>query len=374
MTELTYLTFDSLAEGVARSQVLPYVERFGKRSLDVFLHTMEKAGADHETARQLERAGVRWIPHPFGRHGPIGGAGRVARGAGMVRGAPLVHARSDLPAASALLAGCRRWVWDMRSLWADQRIALGSLRPGSPEERTLRRIERSAARRSSAIVTLTAAAIDVLRSRHGPNVAAKAHVVPTCVDLGLFTPTPLPQERTIRLVFSGTLNRFYDLPLMLSLASFVERRRPVQFSVVTPGPTSWEEELAAGRVDRVVGTPTDMAEHVARSHAGLSVCRADAGVSLRAAAPTKLAEFLASGRPVVINPGLGDMDDLIERFGCGVVVHGREEDHLAAAADALEALIDDPETPARCRQAAEAHFDIEKGVDRLLAIYRSIDG
>jgi glycosyltransferase involved in cell wall biosynthesis len=371
---LTYLTFDSLAEGVGRSQVLPYVERFAERGIDVELHTMEKGPPDDEIVGRLDRGGVRWTAHPFGRHGPLGGAGRVLRGIPMVRGASLVHARSDLPAASVLIARTPAWVWDVRSFWADQRIALGTLRPGSTEERTLRRIERAAARRSSAIVALTAAAVEVLRARHGHDVASKATVVPTCVELGLFDPSPMPDPEPVRLVFSGTLNRYYDLPLMLRLVEAVRRRRPAEVRVVTPGRTSWDRELAAAGVDRVTGAPTDMAAHVSRSHAGLSVCRLDVGVSVKAAAPTKLAEFLAGGRPVVVNRGLGDMDDVIERFRCGVVVRGREDDHLEEAATQLEALIDDPETPARCRAAAEATFDLETGVDRLVAIYRSLAG
>jgi glycosyltransferase involved in cell wall biosynthesis len=374
VTELTYLTFDSLSEGVGRSQVLPYVERFAERGLDVVLHTMEKTRPQDEIVRRLDGAGVRWQPHPFGRHGPLGGVGRVARGGPMVRGASLVHARSDLPAASVLLARCPRWVWDVRSLWADQRIALGTLRSGSMEDRSLRRVERVAARRSSAVVTLTTAAIDVLRALYGDEVAAKAEVVPTCVDLGLFVQTPMPQDEPMRLVFSGTLNRFYDLPLMLRLAELVRRRRPVEVRVVTPGRTAWDRELAAWGVNRVAGASATIAEHVSGSHAGLSVCRLDAGVSLRAAAPTKLAEFLAGGRPVVVNRGLGDMDVLIDRFRCGVVVQGPEVDHLEEAAEALEVLIADPDTPTRCREAAEAHFDLEQGVDRLVSIYRAING
>jgi glycosyltransferase involved in cell wall biosynthesis len=372
VTDLTYLTFDSLAEGVGRSQVLPYVERFAQRGIEVELHTMEKSRPDPRTARRLERVGVRWKPHPFGRLGTFGGAVRVARGTAAVRGAPLVHARSDLPAASALLARTPRWLWDVRSFWADQRIALGTLRAGSAEHRTLRWIERQAARRSASIVTLTASAIEVLRRRHGEEVAARATVVPTCVDLEAFRADPMPGREPIRLVFSGTLNRYYDLPLMLRLAELLGRRHPTEVRVVTPGPTSWDHELAAAGIERVSGAPSDMARHVTESHAGLSVCRLDAGVSLRAAAPTKLAEFLAGGRPVIVNRGLGDMDDLIARFRCGVVVWGRNADDLDEAARSLEALVEDPNTPRRCREAAEAHFDLEKGVDRLVEIYRTI--
>src|SRR5687768_17448837 len=43
MPPVTYLTTDSLAEGVGASQVLSYVERLADRGLEIVLHTFEKA-------------------------------------------------------------------------------------------------------------------------------------------------------------------------------------------------------------------------------------------------------------------------------------------------------------------------------------------
>src|SRR4051794_37995375 len=123
---LTYLTFDALSEGVGASQVLPYVLRLAGRGLQVRLISFEKQPPGPDLARDLATAGVRWDPQPFRRYGPRSGALRVLRAAALVRGSALVHARSDLAAAAAMLAGVRSWVWDLRSLWADQRIALGT--------------------------------------------------------------------------------------------------------------------------------------------------------------------------------------------------------------------------------------------------------
>ena len=121
---LTYLATDSLAEGIGASQVLAYVERIAARGVDIELHTFEKAAPSPDLKRRLQEQGVRWTPHDFGRHGSTGGIARVIAGAAALRGAELVHARSDMSAASALLARSRSWLWDVRSLWADQRIAL----------------------------------------------------------------------------------------------------------------------------------------------------------------------------------------------------------------------------------------------------------
>ena len=90
---------------------------------------------------------------------------------------------------------------------------------------------------------------------------------------------------------------------------------------------------------------------------------------MQAAMPTKIGEFLASGRPGVGNPGLGDAAGLVERSDCGVVYGRSSSTGVTEAVDRLELLLADPDLPGRCRSLAEAHFDLDRGVDRLLAVY-----
>lgn len=370
-TRLTYLSMDPLAEGVGSSQVVPYLERLAALGADITVHSFEHGEPSAAITDRLRRAGVAWTPHPFGRLGPVGGLGRVLRAARHLRGADLVHARSDLSAAAALLARPRRWVWDVRSFWADQRIALGMLRRGSLEERVLRLVERRAAQRCDAIVTLAATAIPVLAERHGAHVAAKAHVVPTCVDLDRFPFAAPPRPGPVRLLLSGTINGYYDVPTMLRLVELARRRRPTELVVLAPSSTDWDADLERAGALRATATPWEVPPHMAESNVGLSVCRLDAGVSLLAAMPTKIAEFLATGRPVIVSAGLGDAERLVEEHRCGVVVRATDDASLEDALDELEALLADEDTPRRCRSLAEAHFDVANGARTLMRVYRA---
>jgi glycosyltransferase involved in cell wall biosynthesis len=111
-----------------------------------------------------------------------------------------------------------------------------------------------------------------------------------------------------------------------------------------------------------------MPGHVHAAHVGLGVLR-PVGVSNAGAMPTKLGEFLAAGRPVVVSPGLGDMDRFLSDFDCGVVLTDMSAVGLGHAAEEVERLIDDPDTPTRCRALAEERFSLPAGVKRLLAAY-----
>src|SRR4029077_1656303 len=85
--------------------------------------------------------------------------------------------------------------------------------------------------------------------------------------------------------------------------------------------------------------------------------------SKRASCPTKFAEALASGLPVICNRGIGDLDDVVERGGVGGLVHGCAEPHYASAAERLRRLLQDPDLSDRCRRLAESRYSVDLGVN-----------
>ena len=367
---VTYLSMDPLSSTVGSSQVLAYIERLAHRGVQIDLITFEHA-VDPELTQRLSGLGVTWRPQRFGLHGPVGGLGRVLRAARAVRGASVVHARSDMAAAATMLAGVDRWVWDVRSFWADQKVATGVMAAGSPQMRVMRWVERLAARRSTAVTTLTASAIDELDRRYGEVVSSKARVVTTCVDLDRFVPSR-PPPGPLRVLLAGTVNRYYDVESMLDLVAELRRRGPVEFIVASPGDTAWEDELDAVEASRVSATPFEMAALVSSCHVGLSVCRDDAGSSLLAAMPTKIGEFLASGRPVIVNPGLVDAVELLRGNRCGIAYGSSLGLDVVNAVDQLRELLADPGTTERCRSLAVSHFDLDRGVDSLFDVYAAL--
>ncbi|MBR12525.1 MAG: hypothetical protein CL442_05150 [Acidimicrobiaceae bacterium] len=263
-----------------------------------------------------------------------------------------------------------RWLWDVRSLWADQKVATGVFGERSPQARAFRQIERAAARRCHRSVTLTTSAIDELDRRHGSGFGTKATVITTCVDRRRFAPEPPPPRDRVRILLAGTLNRYYDVDLMLRLVEELGRRDEVDFVVAAPGETEWDGAFRRIGATRLAASAEEMPDLVASCHVGLSVCRDDAGPSLLAAMPTKIGEFLATGRPVVVNPGLVDAARLVSDAGAGVVVG--PSDDLSVAADQVLEVVDDPRAAKRAAKLAYEHFDLDRGVDHLVRIYREL--
>lgn len=365
--DVALLTVDSIQEGVGASQVLNLAKAIATRGVGIALVSMEKHAPTDELIDEVTSANIHWKALPFGRPGAAGAALRVARLAARIPKADVLHCRSDFPVASAIVANRRPFLWDVRSLWADQRVALGGMTEKSAEYRLMRGLESRAFHSSSAITTLTENAWRVLNERYG--LIRKPHaVVSTCVDLSLFIETAMPPTDPLNLMVSGTFNDYYDLDATSRFVNACRLMGPTNVSWVR-SPDAPRDSL--GFEDVVLSVDhSEMPRVVRTAHAGLSICRWDAGISLTAAAPTKNAEFLASGRPIVVNDGLGDYASLLTPNGAGVVLSDNSESQLLQGAGQLRELINSGQAPHRCRSVAEQHFSLRKGVDDLLDLYQ----
>jgi glycosyltransferase involved in cell wall biosynthesis len=110
-----------------------------------------------------------------------------------------------------------------------------------------------------------------------------------------------------------------------------------------------------------------MPKMISDSHFGIAICKFENQVSLAAAVPTKIGEFLASGRPVIVSEGIGDLDQMISSTQTGVIVENN--DTLQDVTREIIKLVDDANTPARCRELALQHFDMGNSIDRYSEIY-----
>ena len=366
--DLTYATVDSLSEGVGSSQIIPLIERLASHGMKINLISFEKVSPATGLVERMNISGVDWNPMPFGSLGTLGAVTRTIQLARQFPESGITHARSDFPAVAARLAGQRQVLWDIRSLWADQRKYIES----SPVMRTLLSgygpIESFACGGSTAISTLTKSVVPILETRHS-NLPKLRAIVPTAVDLDRFKFSPL-MPRKFKGLYSGTYNKYYDLALS---AKFIETLRNVVHCEIDWAKPKESQimKLGAGEDSIFTVIQPKMAEVLGEYSFGISICNADAGPSLKAAVPTKIAEFLAIGRPVVVNSGLGDCDEIFAETKIGVVIN--RNDDLRIKAQELIELYEDEETSYRCRAVAEKYFDIDKGCNEYMKLYAQMN-
>lgn len=336
--------------------------------------------------KEVEASGIVWKPLRYHKSPTLPAtlydvARGVAVGARLCRRLNLraVHARSYVSALIGLalkrFLGVR-FIFDMRNFWADEKVDAGAWPPGGALYRAAKRAERSFLTAADHVVVLTERAKEELKTfpylaKNPPPIS----VIPTCVDLDLFRPRASgPKEGPPVLAYAGSLGGRYLTDLLFSFAAEVRRQRAGTRLLVL---TRAEKELVtkarekAGLPEEAVrvfsASREEVAQEIALCHAGLSFL-SDA-YSNRSSAPTKLAEYLAAGLPLVVTPGVGDTDAIIEEEKVGVIVRGGD---LAQAAQDLLALLADPGLSARCRKTAEKYFALPEAIDRYEAIWREV--
>ena len=110
---------------------------------------------------------------------------------------------------------------------------------------------------------------------------------------------------------------------------------------------------------------------------------ADAAVSFikpcyskQASSPTKNAEYLACGLPIIVNDGIGDTTELTLTDQTGVVIKEFGIESYSTALDELwQMMADSDALAARCRLSARNRFDLESvGGKRYRRIYQRLSG
>jgi glycosyltransferase involved in cell wall biosynthesis len=93
--------------------------------------------------------------------------------------------------------------------------------------------------------------------------------------------------------------------------------------------------------------------------------------SKKASSPTKQAEIMSMGIPLICNSGVGDTDLIFADDSAGVVLDGFSEMEFDKAIEKIDSLLQ--LNPDRIRQKAVKLFNLQDGVDIYDTIYRKIN-
>jgi len=389
VSRVLWIVQDGVLAGPGASQTVPYLVGLSAEGHELRLLSFEQKRFLADESRvaavraRLEAAGVAWTARPFGS-GPavirtlvqLGRALRVGRK--LARDVDFIHARSYVPALIAQKLG-RPFLFDMRGLWPQEKIDAGLWREGGPTHRTWKRLECRLLDRAAGVVLLANGAREHLGALDVP-----VKVIPTAVDLDRFRPDlPLPTGgehlagRRV-LAICGALGSWYLLKDMIAFCARALDRGDADHILIL----SEEDRTPAVAGLRGLGVSlediTDLG--VPHEQAPLWFSLACAGILLiksapskRASAPTKLAEFLACGVPVVTTPGIGDTEELLTRTRTGIIVSAHDAKSHEDALGELTALRSEGlELVERCRATAVRELSLAAAVREYSDLYKTL--
>lgn len=292
----------------------------------------------------------------------------------------VLHCRVHVPGVMADIARTfsshkPKILFDIRGFFPEEFVDAGIWPADGTIYRTAKRIEKRLMKVSDGFVVLTEKARDILFpeshetgfDKHGRPV----EVIPCCVDLERFADADANQRNVIRnelginerkvFVYVGSFGGWYLTDEMIDLFAAARDRDPSSFALILTQRDKENivkilRERGFAENDFFVGSvPSgEVPRYLSASDVAISFIKAC--YSKQSSSPTKLAEYLACGLPIIANRGVGDVDELIEKNGVGVLVDGFDKASYLSAMKKIDELGDVAE---KCRETAYREFDLE---------------
>lgn len=389
-----YVCYFGLREPLVQTQVLPYLRQLRSENLQVSLLTFEPRMHETWTADEIAQhraafkaEGISWHYLKYHKTPSLPATlYDMALGAWTIRGimrregVSILHARNHVPAAMCALArkfsGAGQLIFDIRGFMPEEYTDAGVWPENGYLYKGLKRVERYLLQVSDAFVLLTEKARDIVFpgcSDTDPQ-GRPIEVIPCCVDFARFEAVEDQSRDSLRaelnlihrrvIVYVGSFGGWYLTDEMTEFLAVAHKQDPATFSMIlTQSPRQMVvERLASLGVDPsnvlvTQVTPDEVPRYLKTADLAISFIKPC--YSKQSSSPTKIAEYLASGLPVVCNAGVGDLDKLIEEKKVGTLLREFNPQAYLRALDEIEIMRGDAAQPKRLRRVAREEFDLK---------------
>jgi glycosyltransferase involved in cell wall biosynthesis len=402
-----YICYFGLREPLVQTQVLSYLRQLKSENIQVSLLTFEPrlkeswTPADIAAQRaQLNAEGIswhclkyhKWPSLPATIYDMAVGAWTIVR---IMRreGATVLHARNHVPGVMAALAKRLRggrMVFDIRGFMPEEYTDAGVWPVNGYLYRGLKRVERYLLRVSDAFVLLTERAREIVfpGCSDTDNSGRPIEVIPCCVDFQRFESAERLSRDVLRaelkltgrrvIVYLGSFGGWYMTDEMTEFLALAHRQDPATFSMIlTQSPRQMVIDRMSGRgieqsdfsVAQV--NPNEVPRYLRAADIAISFIKPC--YSKQSSSPTKIAEYLASGLPVICNCGIGDLDKLLKKNRVGALLSEFTPEAYRQALNEVDAMRRDKSMAAHLRSVARREFDlIDVGRTRYRRLYERL--
>lgn len=402
---LLYLSYDGLTDPLGQSQILPYLTGLSGYGYHISIISFEKKNRFQAGRHAIEeictRNNISWHPLSYSKNPPVLSTlldlRRLKKKISSLQKQStfsIVHCRSYITALAGLWMK-KRWrtkfIFDMRGFWADERVEGGLWNLKNPLYhfiyRYFKKKEKQLLESADAVVTLTHAAKKEIESWPLKRKNAIT-VIPCCVDLDLFDPEKIKAAQAEQLkkelqiqgnaciiTYTGSVGTWYLLDEMLAFFKRWLLHKPDSvFLLVTPDEPAkiWEAARRIGLEESFIRIRA-----AGRRQMPLMIALSDYCIffikpvfSKKASSPTKQAEIMAMGKPVICNSGIGDTDEIVLKYHSGFLVHAFSD---AAYDEAIKEIENNQsfDQAATIRGAAQ-YFSLREGVNRYAGVYEHV--
>lgn len=400
-----FLSYDGLADPLGQSQILPYLKGIAHNGYTIHIVTPEKNISPEKAEcikSELEKYNIKWYYFNYHKKPPVISTildifimKRITRKIIRENNIGLIHCRGYI---TGLLGNYYRkkkkipFVFDMRGFFADERKESGNWNMKNPVYSMIYKWFKK-----KEILFFSNADFIISLTNKGKNIITKdilhknmnnIEIIPCCTDLMKFNLTLAnPEHReeirkklnipgnAVVFTYLGSAGTWYMLPEMMDFFVAISRDVPGSIFLFITNDTPamiWKavegKKHDAGKY-RIISLPSDkVPEYISVSDWGLFFIKPV--FSKQASSPTKFAEFLAMGVPVIVNKGVGDVDEVVTNENAGIIVNGFTAEEYSAAINKIKNF--NRKEKSFYREIAIKHFALDNGVKKYAEVYRRV--
>jgi len=396
-----------MTDPLGQSQVIPYIAGLSKKGYSFHLISCEKldnfSSQEKFIRNLLEEYNIVWHPLPYTKSPPVLSTLRdifrikkMALKLHRQENFSLVHCRSYISSLIGLAMKRKygiKFLFDMRGLWADERVEGGLWNLKNPFYKLIyyyfKNKEKQFLFEADYTISLTEAGKKEIHSwKNISEENVPIEVIPCCVDTTVFSIDNVSHIRVEEfrnklkidkgdfvISYLGAIGTWYLLDEMMHWFKYLLKTKPdAKFLFITAeNPQTMQKSAAKFSIplEKIIVKKASRNEvPVLMSLSQISVFFYRAAYCNVSRSPTKLAEALALGIPVICNNNVGDTDSLILSTRTGIVVSDFSEESFERVIDQIDVLL--KKNKAEIRSVADKYFSLDDGVNNYKKVYEKI--
>ncbi len=396
-----------MTDPLGQSQVIPYLVGLSKLGCEIHILSAEKTinfEINNERIKNsLDANGIFWHPVNYTKKPPVISTVldifkllRKAEKLHKTNNFEIIHCRSYISAFIGLSFKKKygvKFLFDMRGFYADERLDGGLWPQSNPLYRIVYKYfktkEKDFLSNADYVVSLTSNGKNIIKNDFGFRYLP-IEVIPCCADVNHFNYNNVDvatknkyicelglSNADFVLLYLGSLGTWYMPEEMLKFFSVLKNKMSnAKFLIITRDDPSLIYSLAEKfdlKSEDILIHPANYPDIPALiSLANLAIFFIKPVFSKKASSPTKLAELLGMGIPVICNSSVGDLDIFFKEYELGILIKEFTEEEYLNTVERIEELKNIPKE--QLRQIACNLFSLDEGIKKYFNIYKNLTG
>lgn len=403
-----FITYDGMSDSLGQSQIMPYLKGISNHPRNIYLLSFEKKNRIAKYKKLVNdfmyNNNIHWYKLSFTKN-----FGKVTKIYDIIKliflvyfivfknNIKIIHGRGLIPSFISVIVKYSlpflkiKNIFDYRGMWPDERLDNNILKKNNFFDtliyKFLKKIDNFTLNNSNFIIFLTQNIKSELKFKLKKEFKNSV-IIPCCVDYNFFNYSKKNQLNkimreklsipydTIIINYNGSLTGVYQFYEMIYFFKKISQHFPNSIFVVTTHDLEYGKTIVnkyfpnlSENIKLFEVPHFEIPNYLSISDICISFIKET--YARKAMSPTKLAESLAMGIPVLYNKNIGDVENILNKLKCGKTINYNDSDEVEDFCKNLKSFIkyDGEHIVLKSKE----FFDIAVANEKYKIVYSTLD-